>query len=218
MAEPAAGDPTVHWLAGRTGVAATPPPSQRHSELAVWDESERPTAAEPDASVEFTSDGLAMGRHLLDVHEHYRRELERVRHVLDQVRTGVTEVGAARSTINTMTLRANTWVLGSVCQSYCLAVTGHHGMEDESVLPYLGSRDRDLRPILDRLGEEHLVIHHLLESVDAALVGLAARPDDLDPLQEAVDLLTDALLSHFAYEERELVGPLSRFGFYPGRV
>jgi hypothetical protein len=26
--------------------------------------------------------------------------------------------------------------------------------------------------------------------------------------------LTDALLSHFAYEERELVDPLARHGFY----
>jgi hypothetical protein len=28
-----------------------------------------------------------------------------------------------------------------------------------------------------------------------------------------VDLLTDTLLSHLAYEERELIGPLARHGF-----
>ena len=33
-----------------------------------------------------------------------------------------------------------------------------------------------------------------------------------------VDLLTDTLLSHLSYEERELVEPLARLGFYPGQL
>jgi hypothetical protein len=32
-------------------------------------------------------------------------------------------------------------------------------------------------------------------------------------VRAAMDVLTDALLSHFAYEERELVEPLARFGY-----
>jgi hypothetical protein len=35
----------------------------------------------------------------------------------------------------------------------------------------------------------------------------------LDDVQHAIDLLTDTLLSHLAYEERELIGPLARHGF-----
>jgi hypothetical protein len=31
-------------------------------------------------------------------------------------------------------------------------------------------------------------------------------------VQASLDLLTDTLLSHLAYEERELIGPLSRHG------
>jgi hypothetical protein len=30
--------------------------------------------------------------------------------------------------------------------------------------------------------------------------------------------VTDTLLSHFAYEESELAGPLARYGFYPGQL
>ena len=41
---------------------------------------------------------------------------------------------------------------------------------------------------------------------------------DLTAVDAAVDALSSALLSHFAYEERELVGPLSRHGFYAGQV
>jgi hypothetical protein len=51
--------------------------------------------------------------------------------------------------------------------------------------------------------------------VDAALVALVAEQEDgMDRVGRAMDLLTDALLSHFAYEERELVEPLARHGFY----
>ena len=41
---------------------------------------------------------------------------------------------------------------------------------------------------------------------------------DFDQLAKGVSLLSDALLSHLAYEEQQLVEPLARYGFYPGQV
>ena len=70
--------------------------------------------------------------------------------------------------------------------------------------------------MIDRLTAEHHTIHDVLEGVDRALVALAADPDALDGLQEAVNLLSDTLLSHLAYEEAELVEPLARVGFFAG--
>ena len=145
-----------------------------------WDESTRPTAAQPDDAAP-TPRGASAGQHLLDVHDHYRRELSQLRDVLDEVREGSLGAGAARSELNDMAVRANTWVLGSVCQSYCLALTQHHSMEDAAVFPHLGSQDHGLRAVVDRLGQEHRAIHDLLESVDAALVELVSVPDDLSP-------------------------------------
>ena len=60
----------------------------------------------------------------------------------------------------------------------------------------------------------HHVIHDAIEAVDHALVAHLTHPDDFAPLQQAIDLLTDTLLSHLAYEERELLHPLARHGFY----
>ena len=64
------------------------------------------------------------------------------------------------------------------------------------------------------------MIHEVLEQFDRALVGLVdgdgtghAGEQALEEVQRSVDLLTDTLLSHLAYEERELVGPLARHGF-----
>jgi hypothetical protein len=38
-------------------------------------------------------------------------------------------------------------------------------------------------------------------------------PDGDQQVRDAADLLTETLLSHLAYEERELVEPLARLGF-----
>ncbi|MDX6394759.1 MAG: hypothetical protein QOJ73_5822, partial [Streptosporangiaceae bacterium] len=74
------------------------------------------------------------------------------------------------------------------------------------------------RDVLGRLDTEHHAINDVLEDIDAALINLVQHPADLGPETEAIDLLTDTLLSHFAYEERELVGPLARHGFYAGQI
>lgn len=208
----------THWITRRTGIATTAQPQTRHTRATVLDESTRPTAPEPDDDVDFTARGVAAGRHLVDVHDHYRQEMEQVREVLTKVREGASAVGDARSAINLMTIRANDWTLGGYCQAQCVALTQHHSMEGEAIFPYLRRNQPGLVGVLDRLDSEHLAIHDLLESVDTALVHLARHPTDYGPITEAVDLLTDTLLSHFAYEERELVGPLARFGFYPGQV
>jgi hemerythrin-like domain-containing protein len=75
-----------------------------------------------------------------------------------------------------------------------------------------------LSRVIDRLTEEHLVIHDAVQAVDAALVGHIRHPADYQPIQTAIDALTDALLSHLSYEEHEIVEPLARLGFYPGQV
>jgi Hemerythrin HHE cation binding domain len=67
--------------------------------------------------------------------------------------------------------------------------------------------------VIDRLAEEHQVIHGVLEGVDRALVSFVSGPDGVKELRPAVDLLTDTLLSHLSYEERELVEPFARLGF-----
>lgn len=72
--------------------------------------------------------------------------------------------------------------------------------------------------MLDRLEEEHVAIHDVIESVDRALVEFVATPEDFSRLDEAVAALSDTLLSHLSYEEDQLVEPLARVGYYPGQV
>jgi iron-sulfur cluster repair protein YtfE (RIC family) len=206
------------WQAIRTGVEPTAPPPIRHSRQTVLDEASRPVAAEPDESVEFSRRGAAIGRHLVEVHDHFRAELASVRDILDQVRDAAANIGDARAAVQQMALRLNDWTLGGYCQALCQQLTGHHSLEDEDIFPYLRRSQPDINPVIDRLNAEHHVIHELLDRLDAALIHLVQHPTEFGPVVDTVDLLTDTLGSHFAYEERELIPPLVRFGFFPGQV
>ena len=194
---------------------ATPDDGSRLSSEAPWDETTRPQGPEPDPARAYTADEQAAGRHLIDVHDMLRGELDRLRELIDQVDRGTTNPDLVRSYLNRMAIRQNNWTLGTFCETYCGNVTRHHTLEDRSVFPHLRNSDTRLAAVLDRLGEEHEVIAELLERVDAALVDLvSSEPDAMPELRAAVDLLTDALSSHFSYEERELSEPLARLGFY----
>ncbi len=199
-------------------VVPTPDDGARLTGILPWDEASRPTypvRPDPAAQAAYGPAQLAVPRHLKEVHDHLRAELAQVRDVVEQVVRGHLAVGSARSAVNAMTMRQNNWTLGAYCESYCRVVTGHHGLEDTGIFPHLRLSDPDAVPVIDRLEEEHEVIHDVLDDIDRSLVALVSdEPGALDRLQRVVDLLTDTLLSHLAYEERELLHPLARHGFY----
>lgn len=176
------------------------------------------TSAEGDSR--FTPQQLARPAHLVEIHDHLRAELNQVRDIVRQVRQGHTSVGAARSVINTMTMRQNNWTLGAYCESYCRVVTGHHTLEDRAVFPHLLRSEPDLAPVITRLEDEHEVIAGLLDQLDQALVALVGDPgygsqgqQALDRLSDAIDDLSESLLSHLSYEEEALFDALATHGF-----
>jgi alkanesulfonate monooxygenase SsuD/methylene tetrahydromethanopterin reductase-like flavin-dependent oxidoreductase (luciferase family) len=205
---------TVAAPAGGLAGVTTPDDGTRLSAEQVWDETARPTGPAADADRVYTAHEQAAGRHLVEVHDHLRAELAQLRDIADQVAAGSLDPGTARSHIQTMTLRQNNWTLGVYCESYCRVVTTHHTLEDQSLFPQLRRSDPALVPVVDRLAEEHRAIHGVIERVDQALVAFVSGPDGMKELRAAIDLLTDTLLSHLSYEERELVEPLARLGFY----
>ncbi len=182
---------------------------------ALWDETTRPTLGEPEDPA-YSSHELGAAHHLVEIHDHLRAELDRLQGMVGEVRRGLLSVGDARAGVAAMTIRQNNWTLGAYCQSYCGFVNGHHSLEDASVFPHLRDREPAVAPVVDRLHAEHQVIHHLLDEVDRALVALVRTGEstELDALDATIGLLSDRLLSHLAYEERELRGPLVRHGFF----
>jgi hypothetical protein len=211
-AAPVASPPPGPVAEGAFAVVPTPDDGVRRSASHRWDESSRPVGPAPDAARVYTPAEMASGQHLIDVHDHLRAELRQVTDVMEQVLAGETDPATARSHINATAMRQNNWTLGAFCQSYCRLVTTHHTIEDVAMFPRLRSLEPGLGDVVDRLEDEHRVIHDVLEELDAALVRFVGDPEDHEQLREAVDQLSDTLLSHLSYEERELVEPLSRFG------
>ena len=201
---------------GEFAVVPTPDDGTRRSDAQVWDEAGRPTGPARDPGRTYTPQQLAEGRHLVEVHDALRAELDQVYDLIDQVATGTMNAATARSHLNEMTMRQNNWTLGTFCESYCRVVTVHHTIEDQSLFPYLRHHDPRLGPVIDRLQAEHRIIHDVLDGVDRALVAFISAADRaaaLTDLRAAADLLGDTLRSHLSYEERELVEPIARLGF-----
>jgi hypothetical protein len=197
---------------GKFTVVPTPDDGNRLGPTSLWDETRRPTGPSPDPGRQYSPAELATGRQLVDIHDHLRAELIRVRDLIQQVLDGSIGPGSARSAINEMTMRQNNWTVGAYCAACCRVVTTHQAIEDQALFPRLRRADPRLGAVVDRLASEHLVIHQVLNSLDRALVGFVSDPPSASQLRRAADELSDRLLSHLSYEERELVEPLARLG------
>jgi alkanesulfonate monooxygenase SsuD/methylene tetrahydromethanopterin reductase-like flavin-dependent oxidoreductase (luciferase family) len=209
----AAATVTARGRRERLGVDPTPDGGVRLSAETVWDESARPLGPAPDPAARYTESDRSYARELVTVHNHLRSELDGLRDMISQVAAGSLDVATARSEINKLTMRQNQWTVGAYCESYCRLVGLHHTIESTQLFPGLSRLDGRLAPVTERLHAEHEIIAGLLSRVDAALVALVTDPvRGMPALEAAVDLLTDALLSHLSYEEHQLLEPLARFG------
>ena len=174
--------------------------------------SDRPTADPLPTESRPPSGSPDNHRNLVAIHDHLRSELVQIGEAVNRIVDGELAPGEARSLISRMTLRQNHWTLGSFCASYCRIVTIHHAVEDAHMFPGLAGVAPALRPVLDRLEAEHLVIADVLERFDRALVDLVREDDGsaVPPRAGSAEInalaaeLGDILLSHLAYEEDEL--------------
>lgn len=210
--------------AGALTVRPTPDDGVRLSSVRLWDETSRPSGPPVDPERRYTRHEQEPAGNLVASHDQLRADLAQLRDIVEQVAAESLQPGEARTQLYELSVRQNSWTLGAYCASYCRLTTVHHEREDADLFPHLRKSDPRLGPVLDRLTEEHHAIHGVIERIDQALVALVgsggaggAEADPggggaLDGLRDSVDLLTDALLSHLAYEERELVEPMARFG------
>jgi hemerythrin-like domain-containing protein len=89
------------------------------------------------------------------------------------------------------------------CLAFCGALTSHHTGEDDGAFPVLAAEYPDLRPVLEELSRDHVVIADALRRLE--------KLGDLDPSDRRRELDTVAALleTHFTYEERKLFAALN---------
>lgn len=182
------------------------------SEPSILDEATRPRRAKSDSrDGTATAAGRLGQRTLASVHQHLRTELARILDVIEEVAANRVTADQARELINRTAMRQNHWTLGAFCAAYCRVVSVHHTIEDEALFPSLRQADGSLGPVLDRLGAEHEVIAGMLDALDRALVDFVGDRLDVDGVRAAARRLSAMMLSHLAYEEEELLGPIGEF-------
>ena len=180
-----------------------------------------PTAALDEATRPKASLGLALtpaqqatGAHLRRIHDAFRAELTALEARVEEVRRGEAAAADVRAAVSGFAgaFGAATDVsLGQQCAQVCRLVTLHHTLEDSTLFPALGAHAR-LKPVVERLAEEHAVIHEHLAYIDALATRVDAEPDVVTELAAAVAEFGAVVRSHFRYEEDELSEPMGLLG------
>ena len=119
---------------------------------------------------------VALGDELLRIHDSLRAELRRLQ-------DGVREPGRP---------------LAVHCLAFCAALTRHHTGEDAGAFPVLAERFPELRPLLEKMAEDHAMISGIVARIEeVAASGDPALAGELDGLAAIME-------SHFSFEERRI--------------
>jgi hypothetical protein len=165
------------------------------------------TASEVD-SVDSETPRTGMFRELLYIHTLLRRDLETVRRLAEQTKDGLS-VEEVLAEIRNLETNSPLWQLRFGCWHYCRFVHHHHSLEDAELFPRVRKADPSLGKVVDKLEEDHLVVHHITERI----VSIAERvPSDVSgiarhELVQALQDLEQHLLGHLDFEERS-IGPI----------
>lgn len=163
----------------------------------------RPKAPKIDGA---TADHRSHGRRLAAIHALYLQELGRLRRAMERAMAGDGRLGDLRAAVSSMQMMSNVRQYGVLCGRQCAALTMHHTIEDQAIFPALHGREAGLTAVVERLMAEHLVIHDLLEKLEAAAIDTikAPGPDTFAHLRTAFETMEEAVRSHFGYEQEEL--------------
>jgi iron-sulfur cluster repair protein YtfE (RIC family) len=141
------------------------------------------------------------GRRLSLYHNLHRRQLQEAADAIGQIDAALLEK------ISDLDMRHNFKTFGNMCGEECQMLTFHHQAEDSMMFPVLHGKGNDgLRKVVERLQAEHLVVHELIEELEAGAIAATQNPtpDTYAALRETFKQLETCVRSHFGYEETEL--------------
>lgn len=159
------------------------------------------------AMPEATDADRRMGRRLAAIHRMHLNDVGRIGIVLDRIEAGEASGKDLTDAVTSAEFAQNVRQFGSLCGRECKVLNGHHDIEEFALLPELASKGNDaLRAVVDRLKEEHKVVHELLVRLERAAMALMFEVD-AEKFSEARAVfrqLETVVHSHFGYEETQL--------------
>ena len=171
--------------------------------ITLIDESTRPKAPRIEG---VTERQRRHGGRLALIHAYHLQEMAHVRTVLDQVGAGQSAPAEAGKAASSLDMLTNMRQFGALCGHECQNLNAHHSIEDFSVFPELEGKTAGLDKVVQRLREEHEVIHSILEEMEEAAIAVLQMPgpSSFAKLREVFETLEPLVHSHFGYEQTEL--------------
>ena len=172
---------------------------------------ERPSMPALDNVTEVES---RTGLHLAAIHRMHLRDMQRLAHVLEQVEHGAVSPALFARAVSDVELIHNMRIFGTMCGRECQVLTFHHDAEEHMIFPQLEQQNiQALSRVVDRLKQEHLIVHELIKRLETAAQALVQNPDkhNFARTKATFAQLHTVVISHFGYEETELREALGRF-------
>jgi len=178
--------------------------------ITLLDDATRPKAPKIEG---ITPAQRRQGKRLALIHDHHLAQMNEVRWVMEQVEAGEQSAETLLEAISSLQMAANYRVFGNLCGRECQMLTLHHTIEDQSIFPVLHQGSDGLRKVVDRLSQEHLIIHQLLQALEDKAVNAVREPgrEFFSELKAAFLALDRVVRSHFGYEQEELEEALGYF-------
>ena len=154
------------------------------------------------------------GLHLAAIHRMHLQDMNRMGIFLEHLKQGKITAVAFADSINKIELNQNMRMFGTLCGRECQVLNFHHDAEEQMIFPELERQNIDaLSKIVERLRQEHLVVHELLKRLEEAADKLIkdTSTSNFDEITEIFEQLHKVVKSHFGYEETELREALGKF-------
>lgn len=89
------------------------------------------------------------------------------------------------------------------CLDFCQQLHGHHVTEDERFFPALEREFPELRPQVERMREEHVVVADLISRIQETVSDVGSG--DAERIKKDLDSLATLLEKHLDYEEEYII-------------
>jgi hemerythrin superfamily protein len=160
--------------------------------------------------------GEHLVQELLWIHGILRHDLDIVQRLAIEVSDGKAPE-LVREEIAQLKTKSPLWQLKVNCIYYCRLVHAHHNGEDAHIFPALRRSNPALDPVVDKLEADHRKVSNILDEVETAANDLTRDDCSIarDKLIDALNLLTDHLLAHLAFEEESISPTLRTWKHWP---
>jgi hypothetical protein len=158
-----------------------------------------------------TNRGRMLYAMLLAVHGHIRSDLIRVERLAEAV-VGQLSTDQLEHELEELRNETMLWQFQVSCLRWCRLVHLHHNAEDVEFFDVLEEANPAIRPVVERLRDEHREVSDYLDAAEAAARALS-RNDRLDArraVAHALQALAGHLLAHLEYEEQNVAATTRR--------